>query len=332
MTGLQTHMKRDLMPEIRQTKETPLLIIAGPTASGKSASAVELAIRMDGEVVSADSMQVYRGMDIGSAKVTQEEMRGVPHHLIDCVDPSENWNVVRFKEQAREAVRDIAGRGKLPILCGGTGFYIQALLYDIDFTQMEENTPLRERLSDMAAEKGPEAVHALLAQRDPASAAAIHPNNIKRVIRALEFIEESGSSIAAHNAQQRERESAYRSVFFVLTMDRAKLYERIDRRVDIMMQQGLLEEVTKLRDLGIPRDSTAMQGIGYKQIFGFLEGEYSLEEAVRLIKRDTRHFAKRQLTWFRREKEVHWVDIDQFGSGEELWDYMQRTAQEIITK
>ena len=302
------------MPEIRQTKETPLLIIAGPTASGKSASAVELAIRMDGEVVSADSMQVYRGMDIGSAKVTQEEMRGVPHHLIDCVDPSENWNVVRFKEQAREAVRDIAGRGKLPILCGGTGFYIQALLYDIDFTQMEENTPLRERLSDMAAEKGPEAVHALLAQRDPASAAAIHPN------------------IAAHNAQQRERESAYRSVFFVLTMDRAKLYERIDRRVDIMMQQGLLEEVTKLRDLGIPRDSTAMQGIGYKQIFGFLEGEYSLEEAVRLIKRDTRHFAKRQLTWFRREKEVHWVDIDQFGSGEELWDYMQRTAQEIITK
>ena len=312
--------------------KTPLLIIAGPTATGKSASAVELALHMGGEVVSADSMQVYRGMDIGSAKVTREEMRGVPHHLIDCVDPDETWNVVRFKEQASLAVRDIADRGKLPIVCGGTGFYIQALLYDIDFTQMEENAPLRKRLSDMAAEKGPEAVHALLAQRDPASAAAIHPGNVKRVIRALEFIEESGRSIAAHNAEQREKQSAYRSVFFVLTMDRAKLYERIDRRVDIMMQQGLLEEVTRLRDMGIARDSTAMQGIGYKQIYGFLEGEYDLEEAVRLIKRDTRHFAKRQLTWFRREKEVLWVDTDRFANREEMWDYMQETAQEIYSK
>ena len=312
--------------------KTPLLIIAGPTATGKSASAVELALRMGGEVISADSMQVYRGMDIGSAKVTGEEMRGVPHHLIDCVDPDETWNVVRFKEQASLAVRDIADRGKLPIVCGGTGFYIQALLYDIDFTQMEENTPLRQRLSEMAAEKGPEAVHALLAQRDPASAAAIHPGNVKRVIRALEFIEESGRSIAAHNAEQREKQSAYRSVFFVLTMDRAKLYERIDRRVDIMMQQGLLEEVTRLRDMGIARDSTAMQGMGYKQIYGFLEGEYDLEEAVRLIKRDTRHFAKRQLTWFRREKEVLWVDTDRFANREEMWDYMQETAQEIYSK
>ena len=312
--------------------KTPLLIIAGPTATGKSASAVELALRMGGEVVSADSMQVYRGMDIGSAKVTREEMRGIPHHLIDCVDPDESWNVVRFKEQASLAVRDIADRGKLPILCGGTGFYIQALLYDIDFTQMEENAPLRKRLSDMAAEKGPEAVHALLAQRDPASAAAIHPGNVKRVIRALEFIEESGRSIAVHNAEQREKQSAYRSVFFVLTMERAKLYDRIDRRVDIMMQQGLLEEVTRLRDMGIARDSTAMQGIGYKQIYGFLEGEYDLEEAVRLIKRDTRHFAKRQLTWFRREKEVLWVDTDRFANREEMWDYMQETAQEIYSK
>ena len=224
-------------------EKTPLLIIAGPTASGKSDSAAELAIRMNGEVISADSMQVYRGMDIGNAKVTQEEMRGVPHHLIDCADPAENWNVVRFQQEARKAAEDISSRGKLPILCGGTGFYIQALLYDIDFTQMEENTPLRERLTAMAAQKGPEAVHALLAQKDPASAAAIHPNNIKRVIRALEFMEESGSSIADHNSQQREKESAYRSVYFVLTMDRATLYERIDRRVDIMMEKGLIEEV-----------------------------------------------------------------------------------------
>ena len=313
-----------------KTEKTPLLIVAGPTATGKSDSAVELALRMNGEVISADSMQVYRGMDIGSAKVTVEEMRGVPHHLIDCADPSENWNVVRFQKEARRAVQDIASRGRLPILCGGTGFYIQALLYDIDFTQMEENTPLRDRLSALAAEKGPEAVHALLLEKDPASAAAIHPNNLKRVIRAIEFMEESGGSIAAHNSQQRERESAYRSVFFVLTMDRARLYERIDRRVDIMMERGLVDEVAGLRAMGIQRDSTSMQGIGYKQIYGYLDGEYDLEEAVRLIKRDTRHFAKRQLTWFKREKDVIWTDLDRFGNRQQMWIHMQTTAENII--
>ena len=313
-----------------KTEKTPLLIVAGPTATGKSDSAVELALRMNGEVISADSMQVYRGMDIGSAKVTVGEMRGVPHHLIDCADPSENWNVVRFQKEARRAVQDIASRGRLPILCGGTGFYIQALLYDIDFTQMEENTPLRDRLSALAAEKGPEAVHALLLEKDPASAAAIHPNNLKRVIRAIEFMEESGGSIAAHNSQQRERESAYRSVFFVLTMDRARLYERIDRRVDIMMERGLVEEVARLRAMGIQRDSTSMQGIGYKQVYGYLDGEYDLEEAVRLIKRDTRHFAKRQLTWFKREKDVIWTDLDRFENRQQMWDHMQTTAENII--
>ena len=313
-----------------KTEKTPLLIVAGPTATGKSDSAVELALRMNGEVISADSMQVYRGMDIGSAKVTVGEMRGVPHHLIDCADPSENWNVVRFQKEARRAVQDIASRGRLPILCGGTGFYIQALLYDIDFTQMEENTPLRDRLSALAAEKGPEAVHALLLEKDPASAAAIHPNNLKRVIRAIEFMEESGGSIAAHNSQQRERESAYRSVFFVLTMDRARLYERIDRRVDIMMERGLVDEVAGLRAMGIQRDSTSMQGIGYKQVYGYLDGEYDLEEAVRLIKRDTRHFAKRQLTWFKREKDVIWTDLDRFGNRQQMWIHMQTTAENII--
>ena len=306
----------------------PLLIIAGPTATGKSAAAAELAIRMNGAVISADSMQVYRGMDIGSAKVTEEEMRGVPHYLIDCVDPYESWNVVRFQQKAREAVREIAGSGRLPILCGGTGFYIQALLYDVDFTEMEEDTALRESLQKIAAERGPDALHAMLAEKDPASAAAIHPGNVKRVIRALEFAGGTGQSIAAHNLEQREKEAAYSAVFFVLTMDRKKLYGLIDRRVDIMMEKGLLGEVSSLRDAGIPRDSTAMQGIGYKQLYGYLEGEYSLDEAVRLIKRDTRHFAKRQLTWFRREKDVRWVDIDSFPSREAVWDYMQRTAEE----
>ena len=310
--------------------KTPLVIIAGPTASGKSAAAVELALRMNGEVISADSMQIYRGMDIGTAKVTKEEMRGVRHYLIDCADPDENYNVVLFQQKAREAVQEAVSAQKLPILCGGTGFYIQALLYDIDFTDMEENTSLRSRYEALAAEKGPEALHRILKEKDPASAAAIHPNNVKRVIRALEFAQESGGSIAAHNLAQRERGSAYNSVFFVLTMDRQKLYERIDRRVDLMMEQGLLDEVTRLRDIGIARDSTAMQGIGYKQIYSYLEGDWSLEEAVRLIKRDTRHFAKRQLTWFRREKDVIWVDIDQFDTKEALYDHLQNTASGML--
>ena len=310
--------------------KTPLVIIAGPTASGKSAAAVELALRMNGEVISADSMQIYRGMDIGTAKVTKEEMRGVRHYLIDCADPDENYNVVLFQQKAREAVQEAVSAQKLPILCGGTGFYIQALLYDIDFTEMEENTSLRSRYEALAAEKGPESLHRILKEKDPASAAAIHPNNVKRVIRALEFAQESGGSIAAHNLAQRERGSAYNSVFFVLTMDRQKLYERIDRRVDLMMEQGLLDEVTRLRDIGIARDSTAMQGIGYKQIYSYLEGDWSLEEAVRLIKRDTRHFAKRQLTWFRREKDVIWVDIDQFDTKEALYDHLQNTAYGML--
>ena len=308
----------------------PLLIIAGPTATGKSAAAAELAIRMNGAVISADSMQVYRGMDIGSAKVTEEEMRGVPHYLIDCVDPSESWNVVRFQQKAREAVREISGSGRLPILCGGTGFYIQALLYDIDFTEMEEDTALRESLQKIAAERGPDALHAMLAEKDPASAAAIHPGNVKRVIRALEFAGGTGQSIAAHNLEQREKESAYSAVFFVLTMDRGKLYERIDRRVDLMMERGLVEEVARLRAMGIQRDSTSMQGIGYKQVYGYLDGEYDLEEAVRLIKRDTRHFAKRQLTWFKREKDVIWTDLDRFENRQQMWDHMQTTAENII--
>ena len=310
--------------------KTPLVIIAGPTASGKSAAAVELALRMNGEVISADSMQIYRGMDIGTAKVTKEEMRGVRHYLIDCADPDENYNVVLFQQKAREAVQEAVSAQKLPILCGGTGFYIQALLYDIDFTEMEENTSLRSRYEALAAEKGPEALHRILKEKDPASAAAIHPNNVKRVIRALEFAQESGGSIAAHNLAQRERGSAYNSVFFVLTMDRQKLYERIDRRVDLMMEQGLLDEVTRLRDIGIARDSTATQGIGYKQIYSYLEGDWSLEEAVRLIKRDTRHFAKRQLTWFRREKDVIWVDIDQYDTKEALYDHLQNTASGML--
>ena len=305
------------MAENHSSDKLPLIIIAGPTASGKSAAAVELALRMNGSVISADSMQVYRGMDIGSAKVTEEEMRGVPHYLIDCVDPSESWNVVRFQQKAREAVREIAGSGRLPILCGGTGFYIQALLYDIDFTAMDENTPLREQYASLAAEKGPEALHAVLAARDPASAAAIHPNNVKRIIRALEFLEESGGSIAEHNLEQRERQASFKSVFFVLTMDRKKLYERIDRRVDIMLERGLPEEAREV--LSSPLSQTAVMAIGYKELSPYIRGEEPLEACVEKLKRETRRYAKRQLTWFRRDKDIHWLYADEYDSFEELF-------------
>ena len=313
------------------TIKPPLLIIAGPTASGKSDAAVALAKRMNGAVISADSMQVYRHMDIGSAKIQRDEMQGIDHYLIDCVNPTEEWNVVRFQHMAGEAAAKINREGKLPILCGGTGFYIQALLYDIDFTPTSEDTGYRERLAQIAQEKGAEALHRMLADRDPEAAKAIHPNNVKRVIRALEFLEHSGSRISEHNEKERRKESAYRSAYIVLTMDRGRLYRRIDERVDRMMERGLVGEVRGLRAMGLTSQDVSMQGLGYRQILDYLDGRYDLEEAVRIIKRDTRHFAKRQLTWFRREKDVIWVDIDRFDTREALWDELYDIAVKKLT-
>lgn len=309
----------------------PLVIIAGPTATGKSAVAVELAMRLNGAVISADSMQVYRGMDIGSAKITEEEMRGVEHYLIDCADPTEDWNVVRFQREARAAMRQIRRRGQLPILCGGTGFYIQALLYEIDFTQMECDSSYREQLAEIAQTQGPQVLYGMLQKRDPVSAASIHPNNVKRVIRALEFQRESGSTISAHNLQQRQKEPAYDALYYVLTMDRERLYERINSRVDFMMEQGLVREVEALRGKGLTSSDVSMQGIGYKQILASMEGQYDLAEAVRLIKRDTRHFAKRQLTWFRRERNVHWIDRDLYPDEEALVSSLTQEIQDHYT-
>lgn len=306
-----------------------LLIIAGPTASGKSDTAVELALRLNGAVISADSMQVYKGMDIGSAKVTKEEMRGVPHYLIDCMDPREEWNVVEFQKRAGKAIEEIRGKGMLPILCGGTGFYIQSVLYDIDFTEMEDNSGYRQELQKLAQEKGPEYLHGLLSRADPAAAEAIHPNNVKRVIRALEFHRESGGSrISDHNREQRARESACDALFFVLTMDRKLLYERIDKRVDLMMERGLVEEVKALKEKGLTARDVSMQGLGYKQILNALSGETSMEEAVYLIKRDTRHFAKRQLTWFRRERDVRWICVDSYPDRKACIDDMEKMIRE----
>ncbi len=299
-----------------------LIIIAGPTASGKSAAAVAMAKRCNGSIISADSMQVYRGMDIGSAKITTEEMQGIPHYLIDIADPSEAWNVVRFQQEAQRAAEEITAAGRLPLVVGGTGFYIQALLYGIDFTDTQEDTAYREELRKLADTEGPEALHRLLAQTDPASAAAIHPNNVKRVIRALEYARETGGQISKHNASQRQRQPVFDAVYYVLTRNREKLYERIDARVDDMMEEGLLDEVLRLKDAGFSSLDVSMQGLGYKQLLQYLEGTCSLSDAVAQIKLQTRHFAKRQLTWFKREKNVVWVNMDDYTTPEEAADFM----------
>ena len=286
----------------------PLVILTGPTAVGKTALSIALAKAIGGEIISADSMQVYRHMDIGSAKIMPEEMEGVPHHLIDVLEPAEEFNVVVFQKLAKQAVEEIYSRGHIPILVGGTGFYIQALVYDIDFTENNEDTALRQALEEQARREGADVLYERLRAVDPESCESIHAHNIKRVIRAIEFYEKTGKKISDHNREQRQNDSPYHFAFFVLTDSRDKIYQRIDERVDLMMAHGLMEEVRALRDRGCRRDMVSMQGLGYKELLACLEGEISLEEAVYLIKRDTRHFAKRQLTWFRREKEVIWVD------------------------
>ncbi len=295
----------------------PMIILAGPTAVGKTAASIRLAKAVGGEIISADSMQVYRHMDIGSAKIRPEEMEGVPHYLVDVLEPEEDFNVVRFQQMAKAAAEEIYSRGRIPIAAGGTGFYIQALLYDIDFTENDGDSSFRRELEKTAEEKGGEYLHALLQEADPEAALQIHPHNIKRMIRALEFHHQTGGKISEHNETEREKESPYNFAYFVLTDDRSCLYDRIDRRVDLMMEEGLLDEVRFLKERGVRRDSTAMQGLGYKELYAFLDGEYPLEEAVRIIKRDTRHFAKRQLTWFKRERDVIWADKSVIGQDDD---------------
>ncbi len=295
----------------------PMIVLTGPTAVGKTKLSIALAKAVNGEIISADSMQVYKYMDIGSAKITSEQMQGVPHHLIDILEPWDDFNVVVFKQKCEKCLTDIYDRGHIPIVTGGTGFYIQALLRDIDFTENEENTEYRESLEKLAVQQGAEVLHEMLQQVDPVSAGAIHTNNVKRTIRALEYFKLTGEPISAHNAQEKQKESAYRSCYFVLNDEREKLYLRIEERIDEMLSQGLVDEVVKLRDMGCHRGMVSMQGLGYKEMLAYLEGEVSLEEAVSVLKRDTRHFAKRQLTWFRREKDVIWVDKNQFDYDEE---------------
>ena len=312
---------------MEENKE-PLIILTGPTAVGKTRLSVELAKQIGGEIISADSMQVYRNMDIGSAKVTKEEMQGVAHYLIDELDPQEEFHVVKFQEYAKRYIRRILEKGRIPILVGGTGFYIQSVLYDIDFTENGGDLSYRASLQTIAREQGAQALHAMLAAVDPDSAALIHANNIKRVIRALEFYHETGEQISKHNEAERAKESPYQAAYFVLNDDRAAVYKNIDLRVDQMISQGLVDEVRALQKAGCTRQMVSMQGLGYKEILDYLDGVYSLDEAVRILKRDTRHFAKRQLTWFGREKEVCMVDKSQFGSEDEILTYMLTILKE----
>ena len=295
----------------------PFVVLAGPTAVGKTKMSIRLAKAIGGEIISADSMQVYRHMDIGSAKIRLEEMEGVPHHLIDVLEPSEEFHVVKFQQMAKEAMTGIYDRGHIPILTGGTGFYIQAVLYDIDFTKESGDDAYRKELEDFAERSGAEALHERLAAVDPKAAKDIHPHNIKRVIRALEYHHQTGDLISRHNEQERQKESPYDASYFVLNDDRQKLYRQIDRRVDLMIEAGLVDEVQALKDMGCTSSMVSMQGLGYKEILAYLDGVLSLDDAIYRIKRDTRHFAKRQITWFKREKDVIWVDKPDFDYDEE---------------
>lgn len=290
----------------------PMIILSGPTAVGKTALSIELAKRVNGAIISADSMQIYKYMDIGSAKIMPEEMDGVKHYLIDELEPSEEFNIVVFQKMAKKALDEIYENGQIPIIAGGTGFYIQALLYDIDFENQDCNEEYREELEKIAKEQGVDVLHARLKEVDPVSAEKIHANNVKRVIRALEFYHLTGKPISKHNETEHQKESPYNFAYFVLTDERNNLYKRIDKRVDIMMEQGLLSEVQKLKEMGYHRNMVSMQGLGYKEILDYLDGKCTLEEAVYVIKRETRHFAKRQLTWFRREREVCWMDKSKY--------------------
>ncbi len=308
----------------------PLIILTGPTAVGKTALSIALAKAVNGAVISADSMQVCKYMDIGSAKITREEMQGVPHYLIDEFMPQEEFNIVLFQKYAKSYMEEIYEKGQIPILTGGTGFYIQSVVYDIDFSREEADKSYRKELEDLSREKGALCLYEMLKEKDPKAAEEIHPNNVKRVIRALEYYHENGGEkISEHNKKEREKSSPYNFAYFVLNDEREKLYQAIETRVDDMISRGLIGEVEKLKKMGCKKGMVSMQGLGYKEILSYLNGEISLEEAVYIIKRDTRHFAKRQLTWFGREKDVIWMEKPSFGYNEKkILDFMLRTLSE----
>ena len=299
-----------------------LIILAGPTASGKTSVSIDLAKRIGGEIVSADSMQVYRGMDVGTAKIKADEMQGVKHYLINVLDPTEDFNIVKFKNMVKYSIEEIKRNGHIPILVGGTGFYIQSVIYDIDFDTQDDNGDIRKALEEEYDKMGADFMYEKLKNIDSVSAENIHKNNKKRIIRAIEYFLINNALISAHNESQRQKDSPYDFRFFVLNPPRDILYDRINQRVDKMVDEGLVEEVKDLKNAGLSSANISMQGIGYKEILEYLNGVTTLEEAIDNIKQNTRHMAKRQVTWFKREKDVIYINPFEFENNEKIVDYM----------
>ena len=301
-----------------------LIVLTGPTAVGKTSLSISLAKAVGGEIISADSMQVYKHMNIGTAKITEKEMCGVPHFLIDELEPDEEFNVTIFKNKVMKYIEEIRSRGHVPIIVGGTGFYIQSVIYDINFSEYGDDSSVRKKYEEMAETLGKTELHKRLSKVDKDYADSVSENNVKKVVRALVFYEMTGEKLSAHNKKERERTSPFNFAYFVLTMDRKKLYERIDYRVDLMFKRGLVDEVKSLMEKGYNKSLVSMQGIGYKEVIDYLNGETSLSECMDIIKRDTRHFAKRQLTWFKREKVVTYIDKDEFDAEDKCLKEMLR--------
>ncbi len=293
-----------------------LIVLTGPTAVGKTELSIKLANKINGEIISADSIQVYKNLDIGSAKITIEEMQNVKHYLVDVLNPTEDFNIYIFKEMAKKAIKEIQAKGKIPIIVGGTGFYIQSVIYDTSFSK-EDNSIIREELEQIARIKGNEFLHNELKKIDKVSAEKIHPNNVKRIIRAIEYYKLNNRPISQHNEEESIKEAVFNTKYFVLNDKRELLYDRIDRRVDKMIELGLVDEVKSLMDSGLDSTYNSMQGIGYKEIIEYLDGKCTLDEAINNIKKNTRHFAKRQLTWFRREQNVNWIEKYQYDYDDE---------------
>lgn len=300
----------------------PLIIIAGPTAVGKTAISIELAKRLNAEIISADSMQVYKDLNIGTAKITEEEMEGIPHHLIDVIEADEKFDVSIFKEMFDEAVTGILSRNHVPIMVGGTGFYIQAALYGVDFNDESQDPEYRKELEEEIKLGNGTKLYQMLAEVDPKSAETIHPNNYVRIARALEYYHATKTPISLHNEEQRKKESRFNELFFVITDDRGKLYDRIDERVDLMVKNGLVNEVKGLLDRGLTLENTSMKGIGYRELVPIPEDAFSMFRAVEKIKQNSRHYAKRQLTWFRREENIDWINRDEYSGNDEIVDYI----------
>ena len=292
-------------------QKIPIIVVAGPTASGKTGLAIELAKEFDGEIVNADSMQIYKYMDIGTAKPTVEERAQAKHHLIDFLNPDEEFSVADYTQKAHEVIGDIYGRGKIPVMAGGTGLYINSVINDVSFGEIETDHALREELEERARTEGIESLVNELKEFDPVSAQRIHPNNVRRVVRAIEFYRTTGVPISEHQEMTKQIESRYNPLMLLINHDREKLYERINLRVDIMMNEGLVDEVQKLVDMGYNKNLNSMQGIGYKEIIDYFDGVYSLDYAVDLIKQSSRRYAKRQMTWFKRDARINYLNAEE---------------------